>query len=374
MFDYETLRIIWWLLLGVLLTAFAVTDGYDLGVGAILRLIARDDIERRNVVEAIEPHRIGRQVWFILGGGAVLAAWPLLYAASFCGFYFTMFLLVLALILRPVGFAFRGRLDAPRWRNAWDWALTVSGAVPALVFGVAIGNLFLGVPFHFTDTMLPVYDGSFLALFSPFALATGLVSLAMLVMHGASFAAMKAQAPVGSRASRTARIAALGTLLVFGVCGIWLFWIDGHFIHGIADHAAPSNPLGKEVWTADGAWLRHHGRYEWSLLLPASAMVALLAVAILRSRIAAFVASTYAVAAIIFTAGVALFPFILPSSVRPSHGLTVWDASSSQTTLGIMLFATVVLLPVVLAHSVWAFRSMHRPVTRAHVSHSKEVY
>jgi cytochrome d ubiquinol oxidase subunit II len=195
MFDYETLRLIWWLLLGVLLVGFAVTDGYDLGVGAILRFIGRDDVERRMALEAIETHWEGHQVWFILGGGAVFAAWPALYAASFSGFYFAMLLVLLALILRPVGFVFRNKIKAPRWRDTWDWALTIAGAVPALVFGVAFGNLFLGVPFHFTDTLLPVYDGSFFALFHPFALVAGVISLAMLVMHGASFAAMKIEAP-----------------------------------------------------------------------------------------------------------------------------------------------------------------------------------
>ena len=374
MFAYENLRLTWWLLLGVLLSGFAVTDGYNLGIGAILRTIARDDIERRMVLEAIEPHWEGHQVWFILGGGAVFAAWPLLYAASFSGFYFAMLLVLLALILRPVGFAFRGKVADPRWRGAWDWALTVSGAVPALVFGVAIGNLFLGVPFHFTDTLLPVYEGTFFDLFHPFALASGVVSLAMLVMHGASFAAMKIEAPVGNRARAIARIAAVSTLVAFGTCGIWLFWIPGPIIASTIDPGAASNPLAKQVWTAYGAWLGHHGRHEWSLLLPGSAAAALVAVALLRSRIAAFVASGYAVAAIVFTAGVALFPFLLPSSTHPSHGLTVWDASSSRTTLGIMLVATVVLLPIVLAYSTWAFRKMRGPVTRAHVAAGKEVY
>ncbi len=140
MLDYGTLREIWWLLLGVLLIGFAVTDGYDLGLGAIYRFITRDDTERRMALEAIEPHWEGHQVWFILGGGAVFAAWPALYAASFSGFYFAMLLVLLALILRPVGFNFRNKVENPAWRNAWDWALTVAGAVPALVFGVSTSS------------------------------------------------------------------------------------------------------------------------------------------------------------------------------------------------------------------------------------------
>lgn len=367
MFDYATLRELWWLLLGVLLIGFALTDGYDLGLGAIYRFITRDDVERRMALEAIEPHWEGHQVWFILGGGAVFAAWPLLYAASFSGFYFAMLLVLLALILRPVGFNFRNKVSDPRWRNAWDWALTVAGAVPSLVFGVAFGNLFLGVPFHFTDTLRPVYDGSFFGLFHPFALLAGVVSLAMLVMHGASFGAMKIEGAVGDRARRVARGAAVITLLVFVAAGVWLSALPGHAIVGQTAMDGPSNPLAKQVTVQAGAWLANQQAHPLLWLVPALAALGMLGVIVLRNRVAGFISSCLAVAGVILTAGIALFPFLMPSSVQPAHGLTVWDASSSARTLGIMLFAATVFLPLVLAYSTWAFRIMRGQVTRAHV-------
>jgi len=374
MFDYETLRLVWWLLLGVLLAGFAVTDGYDLGVGAILRLIARDDVERRMAIEAIEPHWEGHQVWFILGGGAVFAAWPLLYAAAFSGFYFAMLLVLLALILRPVGFAFRNKLTSPQWRGAWDWALTIAGAVPSLVFGIAFGNLFLGVPFHFTESLRSMYDGSFIGLFHPFALLCGVVSLSMLVTHGATFAAMKIEDPVGARAQRIARIAAVVALVAFVGCGLWLLALPGHVLQGVVDGNGPSNPLHKQVTVVAGGWLTGAGRLPWALPAAVVAGLGLLGVVLLRARRLAFVASAVAVAAIVFTGGFALFPFLLPSSTDPSQGLTVWDASSSRSTLGTMLFATAVFLPLVLAYSTWAFRVMRGQVTRAHVEESEEGY
>lgn len=367
MLDYGTLREIWWLLLGVLLIGFAVTDGYDLGLGAIYRFIARDDTERQMALEAIEPHWEGHQVWFILGGGAVFAAWPMLYAASFSGFYFAMLLVLLALILRPVGFNFRNKVASPGWRNAWDWALTVSGAVPSLVFGVAFGNLFLGVPFHLSETLLPVYDGSFFGLFHPFALLAGVVSLAMLVMHGAMFGAMKIEGAVGDRARGVARAAALVALVAFAAAGAWLAVLPGHAIVGAVAADGPSNPLGKQVVVEAGAWLSNQRAHPVLWLVPAIAALAMLATAFLRNRVLGFVASCLAVAAIILTAGIALFPFLLPSATQPGHGLTAWDASSSQRTLGIMLLATAVFLPLVLAYSTWAFRIMRGKVTRAHV-------
>lgn len=367
MIDYALLRELWWLLLGVLLIGFAVTDGYDLGLGAILRLIGRDDVERRMALEAIEPNWEGNQVWFVLGGGAVFAAWPLLYAASFSAFYFAMFLLLVALILRPVGFAFRNRLPHPRWRGAWDWALTIAGAVPSLVFGVAFGNLFLGVPFHFTEDLLPVFDGGVLGLFHPFALLAGVVSLAMLVMHGASYAAMRVEDPVGARARRIARIAAAATIAAFAAAGVWLRSLPGTAIVGAWSTGAPSDPLAKQAIAVDGGWLANYALQPWLIALPALAFAALLAVALLRSRTASFIASGLAVACIILTAGASLFPFLLPSATDPAHGLTVWDASSSQRTLGIMLVAAAIFLPLILAYSAWAFRVMRGTITRAHV-------
>ena len=209
--DYATLRLIWWLLLGILLIGFAVMDGFDLGVATLLPAVARTDEERRIVLNVIGPVWEGNQVWLILGGGAIFAAFPPLYAVSFSGFYIAMFLILVALILRPVGFKFRSKVPDPRWRAAWDWALFVSGLVPALVFGVAMGNVLLGVPFHFDDTLRIFYEGGLFGLLTPFALLCGLVSVAMLVMHGAAMLAMKTSGAIAERARRYGSLAALAT-------------------------------------------------------------------------------------------------------------------------------------------------------------------
>jgi cytochrome d ubiquinol oxidase subunit II len=374
MFDYGTMREIWWLLLGVLLIGFALTDGYDLGVGAILRLLGKDDVERRMVIEAIEPNWEGNQVWFVLGGGAIFAAWPALYAVSFSGFYFAMLLVLLALILRPVGFVFRNKLPNPAWRNTWDWALTIAGAVPSLVFGVAFGNLFLGAPFQFGDDMRVSYDGGLLGLLSPFALLAGGVSLSMLVMHGASFVAMRVEHPIGARARRIARIAAAATAVTFVAAGVWLLRLDGHVITSAIDPLAASNPLYKQVGIESGGWLGNYRSYPWTMAAPIAVALGLLGVVLARRPGLAFIASGLSVTGVILTAGFSLFPFLLPSSSHPAHGLTVWDASSSELTLKIMLLATAVLLPIVLAYTTWAFRVMRGQVTRQHVIESEELY
>ena len=378
MLDYETLRIVWWLLLGALLIGFAVTDGFDLGVGALFRFLGRSDEERRALLESIEPVWEGNQVWFILGGGAVFAAWPLLYAASFSGLYLAMFLVLLAFILRPVGFTFRNKLEDRRWRNVWDWALFVGGALPALLFGVAFGNLFLGLPFHIDALSRPVYTGSFFALLHPFALLVGLVSLSMLLMHGASYAALKVEEPIAGRARRAGTWAAVALLLAFSVAGLWLaYGIDGLRIVGEVDASGPSNPLRKTVETALGAWVANYHAHPWMWFAPALGYAGtVLTLLFLRTGRAglAFVSSAAAQAGVILTGGFGLFPFLMPSSTVPAASLTVWDASSSRLTLFIMLIAVVVFLPVVLAYTGWAFRTLRGTITLEHVRKHSGIY
>jgi cytochrome d ubiquinol oxidase subunit II len=365
--DYETLRVIWWLILGTLLIGFAVTDGFDLGVGMIFRFIGRTDEERRAVLECIEPVWEGNQVWFILGGGAVFAAWPLLYAASFSSLYLAMFLILIALILRPVGFSFRDKIPDPRWRNFWDWALLIAGAIPALLFGVAFGNLFLGLPFHFDELMRPVYTGGFLNLLHPYALLAGVVSLSMLVLHGASYAALKAGDPMSGRAASVGRAAAMVFVIAFVVAGVWLAaGLDGQSIASGADPMGPSNPLLKSVVVLPGAWLGNYRGHEILWLAPLVALLGAIFAGVLLHigrPGAAFISSSLTAAATILTAGIALFPFLMPSSTVPNQGLTVWDASSSAKTLFIMLLCVLVLLPIVLAYTAWVFHLLKGKIT-----------
>jgi cytochrome d ubiquinol oxidase subunit II len=367
MLDYETLRVIWWLLLGVLLIGFAITDGFDLGLGATFRFLGRTDAERRVLLGSIEPFWEGNQVWFILGGGAAFAAWPLLYAASFSSLYLAMFVLLVTLILRPVGFGFRNHLTDARWRSVWDNALTLSGAVPALLFGVAFGNLFTGLPFHFDALQRPVYSGGFFNLLHPFALLAGVISLAMLILHGSSYAAMKVGEPMAARASALARIASAVFLLAFIGAGFWLaVSIDGYRIIGSIDHAGPSNPVHKTVEIASGAWLSNFHTWPWMWAAPVGAILAAAGAHVLlrlHRAGAAFIASAVVQAGTILTAGFALFPFLMPSSTDPNHSLTVWDASSSAKTLFIMLCAVIVFLPIVLAYTAWVFRVLKGRVT-----------
>jgi len=360
-FDYATLRLIWWVLLGVLLIGFAVTDGFDMGVGALLPFVAKTDTERRVVINTVGPVWEGNQVWFILGGGAIFAAWPALYALSFSGFYLAMFLILFSLILRPVGFKYRSKRPSPTWRRNWDWALFVGGAVPALIFGVAVGNTLQGVPFHFTDDLRPIYEGNLFGLLNPLALYCGLVSLSMLVMHGAAWLAFKAEGTVANRAAAFGWKAALIAAILFAGGGLltWAGLLGGYQVTSPIAWTGPSNPLGKTVVVNAHAWLANFQATPWLFVVPGLGIVApLLAALGFRTRLAGFtfLISMLAVACIIATVGLSMFPIILPSSTHPAEALAVFDASSSRATLRNMLIATVIFLPIVLAYTGWVYK------------------
>ncbi len=374
--DYETLRIIWWLLLGVLLIGFAIMDGFDLGVASLLPFVARSDIERRVLINTIGPVWEGNQVWFILGGGAIFAAWPPLYAAAFSGFYLAMFVVLVALILRPVGFKFRSKVEDPRWRSLWDWGLFVGGLVPALIFGVAVGNVLRGVPFHLTDWLQPVYAGGFFGLLNPFALLVGLVSVAMLVMHGAAYLVLKTEGAIAERAEGYGQLAALALIVLFTLAGLWVAYaLEGYVITSQPATAGPSNPLAKTVVAETGAWLDNYGRHPWMLLAPLLGYLGALACFLLlrtQRELGAFLASSVSVFGVVATAGVSMFPFVLPSSSRPDSSLTVWDASSSHLTLFIMLVAVVIFLPLVVLYTGWVYRVMRGKVTGEQIEENEQ--
>lgn len=361
MFDYEILRLIWWVLIGVLLVGFAITDGFDMGVGALVPIIGKNDNERRVMINSIAPHWDGNQVWLITAGGALFAAWPLVYATSFSGFYLAMIVTLAALWLRPIGLDYRSKLENPKWRNAWDICISISGFVPPIIFGVAFGNLLQGVPFQLSEFAMPTYHGSFFGLLNPFGLVCGLVSLFMILMQGATWLQMKTTGDVHVRARNIAQLTGLLTVILFVAAGFWVQNIDGYVITSAIDTMGPSNPLNKEVAREAGAWMHNFEQYPLLWAAPALGVVMPL-LAVLASRVEkggiAFLASSLGSAGVIFTAGFAMFPFVMPSSLMPSHSLTMWDATSSELTLNLMTGVAFVMVPIILGYTTWCYYKM----------------
>ncbi len=366
-FDYETLKVIWWLFVGVLLIGFAVTDGFDLGVGALLPFLGKNDVERRVIINSVGATWDGNQVWFITAGGALFAAWPLVYATAFSGFYIALILTLFALFFRPVGFDYRSKVEDPRWRSAWDWGLFAGGFVPSLIFGVAFGNLLQGVPFQFDPDMRVTYTGSFFGLLNPFALLSGVVSLSMLLMHGATYLRIRTTGVVEERAVKAGRLAAIVLIVSFVAAGIWVMQgIEGYRIVSMLSPNVESTPLDKVVEKAAGAWMSNYDKQPLLWLAPilgvAGAALTILLSAAGRS-ILAFVTSSISIAGVIFTAGIAMFPFIMPSSSDPRSSLTIWDAVSTHGTLQIMFWVVLIFLPIILAYTSWVYRVLRGKIT-----------
>lgn len=375
MLDYEVLRVIWWALIGVLLIGFAITDGFDMGVGTLLPVIGKTDTERRVMINTIAPHWDGNQVWLITAGGAIFAAWPMVYATAFSGFYVAMILTLMALFFRPVGFDYRSKIEDPRWRTTWDWCLFIGGTVPPIIFGVAFGNLMQGVPFSLDQFLRSTYEGNILGLLNPFGLLCGLVSLFMIVTQGAVWLMMKTDAAVAKRARVVAVLTSLGTLLLFAGAGYWISTgIAGYQITEFQGTGALSNPLNKTVLVEAGSWMRNYELYPWMTAAPllglGMALVTAL-MALLGWSAMAFLSSSLTMAGIILTAGFSMFPFVMPSSLNPAHSLTIWDATSSQNTLTVMLVAAVIFIPIILAYTTWTYVKMFGRVNKQYIDANK---
>lgn len=376
MFDYETLKFLWWCLIGFLFIGFAITDGMDMGVGGLLPFVAKTDVESRVVINTVGAHWDGNQVWFITAGASLFAAWPLVYATAFSGFYFAMMLTLFSLFLRPLAFDYRSKIDSLTWRTNWDKALFVGSMVPPLVFGVAFGNLLQGVPFSFDSLMRVTYTGSFFALFTPFTLLTGVVSVCMMLIHGSTWLVMRTDGDVAQRSASLGRIISVVLTLAFTLAGVMVWQnIDGYLVTSTIDTMGQAQPTIKEVTTDTGVWLNNYVETPVLWLVPSIGLIAPMLVAFLLSiknkssflKVLAFVTSSLTIISIILTAGIAMFPFVLPSSSQPNHSLLMWDTVSSEGTLGLMLMAVAVFIPIIIGYTLWCYKKMWRTVTVAEI-------
>ena len=378
MFDYMTLKLIWWLLIGVLLIGFAIMDGHDMGVGTLLPFVGKTDVERRVVINTIAPHWDGNQVWFITAGGAIFAAWPFVYAIAFSGLYWAMLLLLAALFFRPVGFEYRSKINSPRWRNNWDWLIFVGSSVPALLFGVAFGNLFLGVPFKIDDTMRAFFTGNFFQLLHPFALLVGVVSLTLLMLQGGSYLVHRTEGALQARVKKINQVAGAINIVCFTLAGVWLTQMNGMSVVKMADPNVSMNPLMNEVAVTSGGWLANYFAHPVLWVFPALVYVGVFLTLVLQSKrrtLTGFAVMSLAVLGMIMTAGVALFPFVLPSSENPAMSLTLWDVASSKYTLNVMLWVVIIFVPTILMYTSWAYRVMRGKVTVEYVkANDKSLY
>lgn len=371
MFEPDTLRLIWWLLIVVLIAGFVVTDGFDLGALILLPWVGRTDEQRRVVLNAVGPTWEGNQTWLITAVGATFAAWPLVYAVSFSGMYGAMMLALFALFARPVGFDYRSKLVDRRWRAAWDWALFAGGLVPTLVLGLLLGNLFIGLPFRLDNEFRATYSGGFIDLFHPFAVLVALAAVALCTMHGGAYVQARVEAAFARAISRWTLVATLMFAVLLGVCVFWLATtLPGWRFESPSPLQAPSVGSTRLAQLVAGGWATNFARQPHLLALPLLAALGTVMTALLSYGArwtGAFFASALAVLATIGAAGVSLFPVMLASSIDPASSLTVWNASSSPKTLQIMLFVAALLVPLIVLYTGWVYRVLRGPITEQQI-------
>ncbi len=374
---YLILQVLWWVLLGVLFVGLGTMVGMDMGVGTLLRFIGKTDTERRTMLNAIGPHWDGNQVWFILGGGAIFAAYPLIYATSFSGLYVVILLLLWSMIVRPLGFEYRSKIASPAWRNVWDWTLLLSGALPMIIFGAAMGNMLMGVPFHFQWDLRSVYTGSFIFLFNPFSVLAGLLSLSLSVYMGGVMMMGRAPDPISSRARAAAGYAALAAIVLFAVLGVWVSFLNGYKIVSFPGAGVPQTPLQQTVELVPGGWLSNYKSYPILWAVPLLGFAGLffgwMSVRGNKHTLAWWLGAVSWIG-VVGTIGVAMFPFLMPSSSNPSQSLTLWNSISSETTLLWMTGWTVVFVPIIFWYTGWAFYVMRGKVDPKEVEADPHAY
>lgn len=323
MIDLNTL---WFILVAVLFIGFFILEGFDYGVGILLPFLGKDDQDRRVIINTIGPVWDGNEVWIIAGGGAIFAAFPHWYATMFSGFYLALVLLLFALIVRGVAFEFRSKDKHPAWRTTWDWIIFVGSFVPALLWGVALGNLLRGVPIDANMT----YVGGFFNLLNPYALLGGLTTLSMFVLQGAIFLGLKTKGDITPRAiAATKKVGPLATIVVFAFIVVGYFVTDAFTRLGVNPGIVPVAAGGALLATG---WLIHRDRLGW-----------------------AFITSSLTIALSVVTIFMSLFPRVIVSSLNPEWSLTIYNASSSPYTLKVMTIVALIFVPIVLLYQGWTY-------------------
>ena len=354
----------------MLLIGFALTNGMDMAVSTLLFKVGQNSKERGAIISTIAPHWDGNQVWLITAGGAIFAAWPEVYAASFSGLYWGMLLVLFAIWLRPLAFDYRNHNSDETWLKRWDIALTVGSLVPILIFGVAFGNLLQGLPFWADENVRWHYDGVFLTallpLLDPFSLLCGLVSVSMLLTQGCLWIQLRTVDEIASRVRGLTLKLALLTVVLYGIAGIWAYSFDGYQLTALAPEGSFHTITGKSVEVVPHGLFANYGKLWILWLVPIISIFCFIKAGVAGAKgnaVKGIIYNSVAIAFVIITAAIAMFPFVMPSSIDPESSLTIWDASSSHFTLQVMLYAVIIFVPIALAYTIWAYRRMWNKVS-----------
>lgn len=362
MFSMESLQIAWWVIIGLVMIIYASTSGFDYGATMIMPFMRKED-ERRVVLNTVARTWDGNQTWFIFFGGALFVIWPAVYGTIFSGFYAAMLIILWSLFFRPPGFDYRSKIENMVWRRTWDVGLFISSFFPLAAFGLAIGTIMQGVPIQFdTFSLRPFYHGDFWGLINWFAIVCAIVSILMGGMHASAFLNRRTEGHMKHFFVRLHLIFSSLFLIFFTGAGFMVaFYIPGYFLIHSPNHAW-LHPLSSVVTRETGGWIISYAQYPWKAYPPIIAYIgvflSLLTIRMGKKGGTAFWCSVMAVAGTVATAGTAMFPFVVPSSIDLKESMTVFNATSAQYTLNIMLYVAVVLFALILVYKIFAYRAV----------------
>jgi len=371
------LQVVSWLVVGVLIFLVAATVGSDFGTGILGKFVGKTDYEKRAIINVVSPTWDGSQVWFITAGGAIFAIWPQVYASSFSGLYIAILVVLWGLFLRPPAFEYRKKIDCSKWRNFWDWMLLLGSTIPMLVMGVAIGNLYLGFPIAYDDTMRLTYGAvvngdyqsmwvNLIHLLTPFALLFGIFALNMAIMHGAVYCKLRTEGVLHTKFKKIVNVTVGVFIALFIVAGIWLMFVPAYQYTtnaGLEHYSdALNHPWSSGVITQTGTWYHNFNSTIWMYLSPLATLISAFMIIKFNNQNkdwSAYIASIVSILGAVLTVGFAIFPFIMISNVGDfSYSLTVWNASSSQNSLIGILVAAVIILPIIFSYTFFVYKKM----------------
>ncbi len=356
-FDYEMMRCITWGLLWLLIIHFSLTGGYYLGVSILFPFLAETDEERYFLIKSLGNTWNGHQIGFIAMMILLFSAWSIAYSVLFTAFNYLLFLTIILLLLRPFLFYYRNKFIAEKWLYLWDKALFLSGFIPVFIFGLAIGNLLKGIPFHLDSDMRIIYYGDFWGLLNPFALLTAITTLGLFSFYGASYIQLKTEREVTLCVKGKLQLAAIITILGFILTGLWVMRLEGYHIESEILANGVSNPLAKFVKRGEGLWLDNYEHIPALMAIPILALISCGLTVWLSTHYnklkLAFICSEITIVCMISTVALSMFPFMLPSNMSLNSSLSLWDSSSSYHALQFILLMMAISLPIILISTRW---------------------
>lgn len=354
----ETLRLIGWAMLGVLAIGLALFEGISIGVTLLTPLLAEHKEDRLRLAKLIAPASVGSLAWLIVMLTVLFAVWPIAYAVALASLYWLLLPILLTLLCQPLALYFLDSCDASSWQDYGQKLLTASGVVPAVLFGLIVGNLLKGIPFHLDSDMRILFLGDVWGLFNLFALLVATTCVALLALHGAVYVQLNADAALQPRAKAVALRAGVLFVVLFALAGLWIMHLEGYHISSEIVPNGPSNPLAKFVKRGEGLWLDNYEHLPWLWNVPVLAFVAAVSSIGLSLRDKAYwamIASSICLTMVVLTFGVSMFPFLLPSNISLNSSLAIWDSSASLLTLQTVEWLAAIALPVMFLVGRWTF-------------------